>query len=271
MRQPHAVADLTTRRLTPSWGIAIVPTNGGGSAAEVGRAQLIPGERRGGPGLGTERLEAFSDGVFAIAITLLVLDLKIPEGAVHDGADLVAALIDLAPRFYTWVLSFITIGMYWTVHHRMFSYIQRTDSTLLWLNVLYLLGVSFLPFPTSVVGEYGDERMALVLYYATLMFIGLVGLGMWFYATRGHRLVDPDVDPHQIWYGTYRALVAIVVFAIGIALTFTGWVIAWYVPLLIPLGFRLLGHLHAREEAEADRVEFGQDETSAPAPRQDGA
>jgi uncharacterized membrane protein len=233
--------------------------------------QLIRGEGRGGPSLGTERLEAFSDGVFAIAITLLVLDLKLPEEAVHDSANLAAALVDLSPKIYTWVLSFVTIGMYWTVHHRMFSYIQRTDSRLLWLNILYLLGVSFLPFPTSVVGEYGNQRLALELYYGTLAFIGLVGVVLWLYATAGRRLVDPNLDPQQIWYATYRGLVAIGAFVIGIVLALVGSSIAWYVPLLIPVGFRLVGHFHAREEAEAEEVEFGDGETGAPAARQDGA
>ena len=101
----------------------------------------------------TARIEAFSDGVFAIAITLLVLDLKVPRG-MAEGRDLLAALVGQWPAYLAFVTSFATIGIMWINHHRMFTLIGRTDDGLLVLNGLLLLGVTFVPFPTGVLAEY---------------------------------------------------------------------------------------------------------------------
>src|SRR3954447_5406828 len=100
-----------------------------------------------GSGVGTVRITAFSDGVFAIAITLLVLDLGVPEVASHGPAAKAAALLALQPRIMSFVLSFLIIALDWMLHHRTFSYIERYNPALLWLNMLYLLGITFLPFP----------------------------------------------------------------------------------------------------------------------------
>src|SRR5690349_7248477 len=97
----------------------------------------------------TTRLEAFSDGVFAIAITLLILEIKVPTPAVSQAAGgLWAALVAQWPSFASYVISFVTIGIMWINHHAMFQYIRRTDRTLLLLHIVFLLLVSFVPYPT---------------------------------------------------------------------------------------------------------------------------
>src|SRR5262245_9395560 len=121
-----------------------------------------------GQGIGTGRIEAFSDGVFAIAITLLVLNLKVPElpPDAPPGALLPALFEDLT-SIQAYVLSFLVVGLFWMTHHRLFSYIQRYDALLVWMNLLMLLFVSVIPFPTAILGRYGGP-VALRLYDMTL-------------------------------------------------------------------------------------------------------
>ena len=157
-------------------------------------------ETRPTSGLNTNRIEAFSDGVFAVAITLLVLNLQVPELAASVvSQELVAKLIELWPKLLIYVLSFVIVGIYWVAHHNSFHYIKRSDRTLLWLNLLLLLCIVFIPFPTALVGEYPQQQISLVIYGGTLVITGLVLQLLWWYATSGYRLVEeathsPDGD-----------------------------------------------------------------------------
>ena len=150
-----------------------------------------------------ERLVFFSDAVFAIAITLLVLDLRAPERTgLAPGATLDAGLAHLAPKIVSFVMSFWVVGLYWFVHHRIFRHIRRWDEGLIWLNLLLLFWVAFLPFPVSVMGSFGDQRLAVVFYAGTLLMMGLSHLLLWRHASRDNRLLDPDFDPlehRRIW------------------------------------------------------------------------
>ena len=127
-----------------------------------------------GAGLTTHRIEAFSDGVFAIVMTLLVFELKVPE-MVSGAADiaLLDALVKLWPKLLSFVLSFVIVGIYWVAHHHIFHYISRTDRTLLWLNNLFLMFVAFIPFPTALMGTYIGVPIAVVPYGLTLIATGL--------------------------------------------------------------------------------------------------
>jgi uncharacterized membrane protein len=135
----------------------------------------------------TTRLEAFSDGVFAIAITLLVLDLKIPHGSAES---LHAQLIAQWPAYLAYLTSFATIGIMWINHHRLFLLIRRVDHTLLLLNVLLLLGVSVVPFPTQLVASYlgrPGELEAVSVYAGVALYIALAFNALWRYASSGKR------------------------------------------------------------------------------------
>ena len=148
----------------------------------------------------TSRLEAFSDGVFAIAMTLLVLDLRVPSLA-PDAPPLWAALLHQWPAYLAFLTSFVTIGIMWINHHLNFTVIRRTDHPLLVLNLLLLLGVTFLPFPTGLVAAYighTGERVATAVYAGTFLFISLIWSGMWRYASRGGRLLGRDADPRLV-------------------------------------------------------------------------
>ena len=151
------------------------------------------------------RLEAFSDGVFAIAITLLVLELKVPP---FDAA-LGPALLERWPSYVAFVLSFAMIGIMWLNHHRLFAYIRRVDHMLVVINGMLLLGVTFLPFPTAVVAEHfghAGERGATLFYAATLVFIALGFNALLLYPMGGGRAktlleVPPD---HPAWRAIAR-------------------------------------------------------------------
>ena len=149
----------------------------------------------GGTERGTERIEAFSDGVFAIAITLLVLEIKVPHGS---DADLLGSLLGQWPAYLAYVLSFVMIGIYWANHHYIFKLFQKTDHVLNLLNLLFLLFIAFLPLPTEVLGQYlldrTNQTTAVTVYALGLLFPAATWLLMWLYAIWGYRIVDRRLD-----------------------------------------------------------------------------
>src|SRR5260370_8623794 len=152
----------------------------------------------------TYRVEAFSDGVFAVAITLLVLNLQIPQ--LDTVSELVPKLGALWPKLLSYALSFVIVGIYWVAHHNTFHYIKRSDRNLLWLNILLLLCIVFLPFPTALLGQYPEQRVSVIIYAGTLVITGLVLQALWWYATSRYRLVDRNIDPRLVQRATRRNL-----------------------------------------------------------------
>jgi uncharacterized membrane protein len=148
--------------------------------------------------LRTGRLEAFSDGVFAIAITLLVLEISVPEGS---GGDLLGAFVAQWPSFLAYLVSFATIGVAWLKHAAITHYLHGVDSIFIRLNLLLLLLVSFLPFPTGLVADYIEdleaERVATTIFGINLGLISLVISTLWRYAV-GHDLVRPDAIGEEV-------------------------------------------------------------------------
>jgi uncharacterized membrane protein len=145
----------------------------------------------------TSRIEAFSDGVFAIAITLLILEIQVPEGA---GNNLWHALWELWPNYAAYLVSFMTIGIIWVNHHAQFERIVRSDRALLFWNLNLLLWVSFLPFPTAVLARYLDtgsgETAASAFYAAVLLVMSLSFYGVWRHAERAG-LLSEELSPGQ--------------------------------------------------------------------------
>ena len=118
------------------------------------------------------RLEAFSDGVFAIVITLLILDIKIPD---VQPTELSAALIGILPQLLTYFLSFFIVGLYWHMHHQVAAQIKQIDEAFIWLNLMWLLFVSVLPFPTSLLGRYPFQPIPLTIYGINLILVNVTG------------------------------------------------------------------------------------------------
>ncbi len=140
----------------------------------------------------TGRIEAFSDGVFSIAITLLVLELKVPRLNQLNDETLLKALAQLWPSYLAFFISFFTILIMWVNHHRLFTHIKRTDNTFLFLNGLLLMIVSFVPFPTALLAEHVRYQYAVTataVYTGTYVLIGLAFNALWHYAIYKRRLL----------------------------------------------------------------------------------
>lgn len=146
-------------------------------------------------GTSLERMVFFSDAVFAIALTLLALDLKLPEGIPAEQLD--GALIAALPRLFAYALSFVIIAKTWMSHHSDFALIRRFNPTLAWLNLALLFFIAMLPAPTSVLSEYGDDPTPWpsILYAGNIAAIYLLMSAMWSYARRAG-LMDPGVAAH---------------------------------------------------------------------------
>lgn len=147
----------------------------------------------------TGRLEAFSDGVFAIAITLLVLEISVPES---DFDHLWRGIADQWPSYLAFATSFITIGGLWLAHHGIFRRLASADVIVMRLNILLLMLVSFLPFPTKLVAEAihltSAERAAVIFYGLVLLSIAVVIAVLWRYAAANRDLLEPDVTDEQV-------------------------------------------------------------------------
>lgn len=147
----------------------------------------------------TGRIEAFSDGVFAIAITLLILDIKVPQ--LTEGESLLPALAKEWPAYFAFVTSFATIGIMWINHHRLFTLIKRLDQMLLVLNGLLLLGVTVVPFPTALLGAYiqhSQGYVAALIYSGTFIVTALLFNLLWWYAARKGRLLDQQAEAQAV-------------------------------------------------------------------------
>ena len=163
------------------------------------------------------RLLTLSDGVFAIILTLLVLELQIPE--LSNGEGLREALREVRPSFIAFLISFVVVAMAWAGHRDLFTLIRRTDRVLIWLNLLLLLPLSILPFGASLLSRYDREPTALKLYGLMLIAIALTRLTIWVYAIRRPYLLFEPVDKGSRWMGMVVVLVPALAYAIAIALS----------------------------------------------------
>ncbi len=148
----------------------------------------------------TNRIETFSDGVFAVAITILVFGITVPRG-LPAGQRLLPALLVQWPAYLAFLTSFATIGIMWINHHNMFTHIRRLDHTLLVLNGLLLLGITFVTFPTALVAEYiqhRDARTAALVYSGTFVMIAIVWNLLWRYVAHDNRLLRRDIDRRAV-------------------------------------------------------------------------
>jgi uncharacterized membrane protein len=154
-------------------------------------------------------------------ITLLVLELKVPEltaGLVRE--QLPHALQEMLPVVLSHFISFIVLGIYWVGHHNMFMHIKRHDRVLLWLNIIFLMFVASMPFPTGLVVRYGQERLAVIIYAATLIAAGLLLDLIWVYATRDRRLVNPEMTDEFVKFVHQRVLLAPAFYLVAIGVSF---------------------------------------------------
>lgn len=208
-----------------------------------------------------DRLVGFSDGVFAVAITLVALQFDIPRGLSVDG--FVDEFGDELMKLPTYALTFLLVGLFWQVHHRVFEQIPRQDPTLVGLNLTFLGVVCLIPFVSSTYSEYVDAPYevalrAVVLYAATMVMVGVLMAACWWYASGNRRLVAPTLSDAMIRYERARGMVMPVTFALSIPVAFVtpNWApLTWMVGFV---GFALVNRtLGARVEAEAEAETAG--------------
>ncbi len=178
------------------------------------------GSRGAGDRAGLERLITFSDGVFAIAITLLVLDIRLPAAAnSYNNEQLLSGLLGIWHKYLAYVISFLVIGSFWISHHRKFRLIKRYDGRLLLLNVVLLMAIAFVPFPTSIISE-SASRTATIFYALVIALAGALMSLLWWHAAHNHRLLDPEVGARRIWREVAAPLLTSAIFLLSIGIAF---------------------------------------------------
>ncbi len=186
-------------------------------------------------GWSKHRVEALTDGIFAVAMTLLVIDLKLPDhAAIHTQAELLQELANLLPKAISWLISFFVLAIFWVGHHRMLHHVRTVDEGLLWRNILQLALVSLIPFSSAIIGEYGGAFASQVVYSGNMMALGLVSL--W----KAHYIrLHPELCHTPMPEGAYHAaririggLVLIGMVALAIA--------RWVTPLYATMAYMLM-------------------------------
>ena len=171
-------------------------------------------QQKSDPTLGTERLEAFSDSIFAIVLTLLFYNLEIPSiPDKSDWRELLAAISTLSPKFLGIVLSFIFVAAFWVAHHQFFRTLKQTTHGLLWLNLVFLFLVCIVPFPAGIVTEHRENETAVVFFGATILLTSIMFAVLRYYAWVKHSEISSAVDEKQIRNALRRSLLLVLLHA----------------------------------------------------------
>jgi uncharacterized membrane protein len=182
----------------------------------------FPVTTSGGQDSDTGRIEAFSDGVFAIAITLLIIEIGVPH--VVGTESLSEKLVELWPSYLGYAISFLVIGTVWANHHNRFRLISRSDHVLLFLNIVFLMCVAFIPFPTALLAEYIREveyrTTAVAVYSGTLAVTAVFFTVLWLYVAGNYRLVDRAIDPPLLRAMTRRYVFGMLLYILAFAIAF---------------------------------------------------
>jgi uncharacterized membrane protein len=202
-------------------------------------------------GHSVERLAALSDGIFAVAMTLLVLDLRAPAAAaIHSEHELWRALVDLAPRFLMYAMSFMTLGIFWVGQQTQLNHLSRSDRSQSWIHLAFLALVSIAPFSTAFLAEFIHYRVALLVYWLNIFLLGLTLYLSWICAL-GTGLVKSDLPPEISAAIKRRIVIAQSSYAFGVLLCVFGtyWSIAFIV--LVQLYYVVAPRLPGRSRGES--------------------
>jgi uncharacterized membrane protein len=168
--------------------------------------------------ISNRRLESLVDGVFAIALTLLILEIKIPH--VDSDGELTKQLITLIPKFFAYFVSFIILGLLWFGHQMVSHYVIRSDRTHIWLNLMFLMSISLIPFSASLLGENLQYRSATIFYGINLFLAGVIQYIHWEHMTRKNRLIDENLDRRLVRAVQKTFLLVPLTYAIAIEVSF---------------------------------------------------
>lgn len=180
-----------------------------------------------------ERLEAFSDGVFAVALTLLILELHVPEIADHSGwGQYAAAMAPLVPKVVSFVLTFVIICIHWVSHHYFFRHLRHTPLGIVWLNNLFLLWLCFMPFPTAMLGDHPTDQFPVVLYGVNQLLAALTFFAFRSYASK-HKLFVDTASAKAM--GPAHSIPAVIIFILSILFAFVNVYLSLACFLVVPL------------------------------------
>ena len=167
----------------------------------------------------TNRIEALSDGIFAIVMTLLVLELKVPHLQDNSNGELLRYLLSLSPVFISYVISFIILGIYWVGHHNQMHFIKKSDRTFLWLNLMFFMFVSLVPFSAALLGEFHTDQISVIIYGLNLSFCGLSLFLIWRHAILA-KLTEESLSQDFINMVNTRILTTPVICLLAIGVSF---------------------------------------------------
>jgi uncharacterized membrane protein len=204
----------------------------GAKATQATAMNLLARFKRGH--LHLTRIEAFSDGVFAIVVTLLVLELKLPVLKDHGSvSELAHQLVELAPKFLSWLISFIIVCKFWLNHHHVLGLAHHANYGLAWLNSLFLMGQAFIPFPTAMMGEHPTNPLAVSIFGAVFAVNTLLFIALQRYIV--HNLIKPELAAAQDPHAFVKSLIGPASYLTGAAAAWVSVHAAFVVYLLTPL------------------------------------
>jgi uncharacterized membrane protein len=184
------------------------------------------------------RIETLTDGVFAIVMTILVLEITVPQISHSEATiELPKQLLKLSSVILSYGTSFIILGLFWIAHDYQFHYVKRANRIFLWITIFYLMFIAFVPFSTSLIGEYGDQQISIIIYAVNISIIGFWEYIRWKYATKDHHLVDSDLDPTFITKMSRRFLLGPTIYLIAVAISFVSTQLSLVLFIATPLYF----------------------------------
>jgi uncharacterized membrane protein len=188
--------------------------------------------------MSTGRIQAFSDGVFSIVMTLLVLEIHVPYvTGPNVSVELAHNLFAMMPKFFSYALSFAIVCIWWVAHHHLFDVLRKSDRGLLWFNSLFLFWLAFVPFPTALLGDYPKERIAVVCYGAVMLFAGLSFSWMRYYAFFIGRLTYTDIDRELLKRAMIKSAINPTLHLSAVLLAFVSTKLAITLYVMIPMLF----------------------------------
>jgi len=204
-----------------------------------GPSESVAAGGQGTPNIVTENLRSpdrvvfLSDGVFAIVMTILVLEIKVPHDLSHDSFQ--HALAVLRPTLVAWIISFLITGMFWVAHRDIFARVRFVNRDLVWLNLLYLLPAALLPFAASLLGEYPDDRVALQLYGIVAVAVSMMRLVMYWYVVRRPKLLWPQSTERHLEEGFVLAILPVVIYLVAIGVAFASTTVSIVLLFSVPV------------------------------------
>ena len=160
-----------------------------------------------GTNLPSARMQTLFDGISSIAMTLLVMNIQVPDSAAAmNNGELITLLYSMMPRFFVFILSFLLLASLWRIHHRQYQWIESLDGSLLWINIFWQLFIALLPFSASLIGEYGNHTVSALVFHGNLLAIGFFSWLSWYYALK-NKLVSPSITKQEVRNNLYSVLI----------------------------------------------------------------